>query len=374
MCVCAARSACALGAGSWSAPVILLEDTGRYSSLEFDAQGRVHLAFYDYLNGDLWYGSRSPEADWVFETVDTEGLVGTFASLEVDPNGRAHIAYGELYDYKLKYAVRQGPDDWVIETVDAGSGRGWYSSLALDSAGRPHIAYSGNQEWDLLHAWHDGLTWRYETIESAGDVGLYCTLALNSADLGRISYCDKDNNHTKFAWQQSGGEWTTEVVDDSGDTGIDTTLVLDNDQNPHIAYWDRGNDALKYAWHDGQTWQTQIVEAGTDCGYEASIRWKDGPHISYEGSSGARYARNLGDGWQFWQIDQTGLTCGDTALALDAAGEPAIAYLNLGTGHLYYARDLVVPEPGGLVLLTLAGIVLGRRRPSRALASGRQGP
>jgi len=150
--VCAAASVCAPGAGTWSAPRILLEHTGRYSSLEFDTAGRGHLALYDYVNGDLWYGSCEPGADWVFET------------------------------------------------VDAAPGRGWYSSLALDSAGRPHIAYSGNREWDLLHAWHDGQAWQYETIDSTGDVGLYCTLALDSADRGRICYADKDNGLTKFAW------------------------------------------------------------------------------------------------------------------------------------------------------------------------------
>ena len=162
------------------------------------------------------------------------------------------------------------------------------------------------------------------------------------------------------------------MIDDSGDTGIDTTLVLDDDENPHVAYWDRGNDALKYAYCDGQTWLTEIVESGTDCGYEASIRFDGGPHISYEGTSGVRYARKIGESWQFWQIDQTGYKCGDTALALDAAGEPAIAYLNLGTGHLYFARDMVVGEPSTLVLLIIAGGALYRRQPRPALASDRR--
>ena len=43
----------AFGAVQWSAPVLLEADTGRYSSLEAGPGGTLHLAFYDYLNGNL---------------------------------------------------------------------------------------------------------------------------------------------------------------------------------------------------------------------------------------------------------------------------------------------------------------------------------
>jgi len=348
VCLCFFLRAEAFGEVGWSAPTLLQADGGRYSSLEAGPDGTLHLAFYEYVNKDLRYGIRSAAGEWTFETVDTTGDVGWFASLELDQDGVPRIAYCEFDDFKLKYAVRRGEDDWAVETVDSHPGRGWYSSLALDSAGNPHIAYSGNRQWDLMHAWcAPGAGWQFETIDSAGDVGQYCALVLDESDLGRISYFDKSDRRMKFAWQQPGGAWTTEVVDDSGDAGLDTVLALDGDGHPHVAYWDRGSDALKYAWHDGADWRTEIVEAGADCGYEASIVWADGPHISYEGTLGVRYARKVAGVWRIDQVDHSGDKCGDTALALEGEGDPRIAYLNLGDGGLYYAEGAAVPLPLG---------------------------
>jgi MYXO-CTERM domain-containing protein len=341
--LCALPARLASGEVYWSAPALIQADGGRYSSLEAAPDGTLHLAFLDHVNGDLRYGVRSPGGQWTFETVDTEGDTGWFASLEMDSAGVPHVAYCEFWNYKLKYAVRQGPDDWAIETVDSAPGRGWYSSLALDSAGNPHIAYSGNQEWDLRQAWYaPGAGWQFETIDSAGGVGLYCLLALDSADLCRICYFDKDNKRLKFAWQQPGGGWSFDVVDDPGDAGIDTTIDLDDAGHPHVAYWDRGSDALKYAWHDGADWHVETVEAGTDCGYEACIVWEDGPHISYKGTLGARYAEKVAGVWAFSQVSLPGERCGDTALAIEA-GRPRMTWLNLDDGGLYYAEDSVIP-------------------------------
>jgi len=347
----------AVGDLHWSAPTMLQNDAGRYSSLEAGSDGTLHLAFHDYTNGDLRYGVRSISGDWSFETVDTEGDTGWFASLELDASGMPHIAYCEFYDYRLKYAVRQGDNDWTVETVDSDPGRGWYSSLALDSSGNPHIAYSGNQEWDLRQAHYEpGIGWQFQTIDSAGDVGLYCALVLDSADRGHISYFDNDNLALKFAWQQTDGTWSTEFVDESGDAGIDTTIDLDDQGFPHVAYWDRGNDALKYSWHDGVNWHVETIEAGTDCGYEASIVWDSGPRISYEGTLGARYVERVGGVWDFYQVDHSGATCGDTALAL-VDGQPRMTYLNLGDGSLYYAEG-VVPEPNSLLMIAAASLYL----------------
>jgi hypothetical protein len=353
----------AIGQLQFPDPVVLQTDSGRYSSLKTGPAGTLHLAFYDYVGGDLRYGVRSASGGWTFETVDAAGDVGWFASLQVGGDGVPHIAYCQFTPYRLKYAVR-GPGGWAIETVDSATGRGWYSSLALDSAGNPRIAYSGNAEWDLrIASYAPGAGWQFRTLDSAGDVGLYSALALTTDDRARISYFDKTNKCVKFAWEAPDGTWTTEVIDDPGDAGIDTTIALDDDENPHVAYWDRGGDALRYSWFDGSDWHSETVEAGTDCGYEASIAWRGGPCISYEGTLGVRYAEKAGAVWQFWQVDHSGCKCGDTALALED-GLPRIAYLNLGTGDLCYAEGYV-PEPAAILLLSAGlGVLCARRAPN----------
>ncbi len=347
----------AFGEVQWSAPVLLEADTGRYSSLEAGPGGTLHLAFYDYLNGDLRYAVRSADGDWAFETVDSEGDAGWFASLELDAAGVPHIAYCRFDQYMLKYAVRQGPDEWAVQVVDADPGRGWYSSLALDSAGNPHIAYTGNdqQEWDLRRAWYDpGSGWQFETIESVGKVGLYCALTLTAGDQGRISYFDKDNTRLKFAWQQPGEGWVIDVVDESGDVGVDTTIDLDDQGRPHVAYWDRGNDAVKYAWHDGAEWHVEEVSRGENWGYEACIVWEGGPHISYGSTEGAHYGEKIAGVWESSDVAPEARG-GDTALVLEG-GHPRMTYLNLDDGGLYYAEGTFVPTPGDA---NLDGVVDG---------------
>ena len=349
---------------------MLQASTGFYSSLEAGPGGTLHLAFYDYVNGDLRYASRSSAGEWAFETVDTAGNVGWFASLELDDAGVPHIAYHEHYNDKLKYAVRQGPNNWTIEVVDSAPGRGWYSSLDLDASGNPHIAYADNRDWDLRHAWKDPATgWCFEVVDSAGEVGFYCGLALNSATLCRISYYDRSNGRLKFAWQQPGGGWKIEVVDDSGDVGFDTVIALDDQEHPHVAYWDRGNYGIKYAWHDGTIWHTETVESGAHSGYEAAIVWKDGPRISYEGTLGARYAEKVGGCWRIYQVDRTGYKCGDTALALEGAGHPRMTYLNYGNMDLYYAEGTDSNLPGAPTPEPIAKIADARAKPDGAWIS-----
>jgi len=363
----------------WPAPTVLQSIGGRYSSLEAGPGGTLHLAFLDYADGDLRYAVRSAGGAWTFETVDTEGDTGWFASLELDQAGVPHIAYCEFYDYKLKYAVRRGPNDWAIEVVDSADGRGWYSSLALDSEDNPHITYTGNHlnEWDLLHAWKDPVSgWQFEIIDSGDEidsgneqVGLYCALALNSSDLGRVSYFDASNTRLKFAWQKPGGDWQIDIVDDSGDAGIDTVITLDDQEHPHIAYWDRGNDASKYAWHDGSTWHVEIVELTPDGGYEAGIVWANGPHISYEGTRGIRYAEKIAGCWRIYRVDRSGNKCGDTALVLEGAGHPRITYFNLGNGSLYYAEGTDSGLPGAPAPEPLFTIADVRARPDGSWVS-----
>jgi hypothetical protein len=123
----------------------------------------------------------------------------------------------------------------------------------------------------------------------------------------------------------------------------DRALALDSAGLPHVVY---GGDALYYARFDGASWHTEVIDAapGIDDIYESpaslALDAAGSPHVSYLSatSSALRYAHRTPQGWQVETVDSLpdGLVFNyDTALALDSAGHPLIAYPK--NGLLYIA-------------------------------------
>lgn len=253
------------------------------------------------------------------KVVECNGDVGSFSAIAVDQTGRYHIAYykrdnqGGVVNGSLKYAVSfQPPGDsplrWLIETVDSGGDVGRYLSLALDNNGIPHI-----------------------------------------------SYYDAGNGRLKLAGRLE-GQWVTEVVDEgeNGKAGQFTSLVFDADNNPHISYIELVSP-------------NQLAGAVTDnlpptiaglVGIESSefrIN-EDFINLGFNRDYGGivKYATRVNGVWQIEIVDDgrkpaPGLNTVRpyfrfTSLAINAEGEPHIAYQDIVNGDLLYSqRALVSP-------------------------------
>ena len=136
---------------------------GGYSSLELDAAGYPHVSYYDSTNDDLKYAYQDA-GGWHIETVDTQG--GGNTSLRLDNQGYAHILY--TFGAVVKYAY-QDASGWHIESVTA-SGKS--ISLALDGFGAPHIAYlysvatgPGVVNYYLMYGYRSSARWNLQTLE-----------------------------------------------------------------------------------------------------------------------------------------------------------------------------------------------------------------
>ncbi|MCJ2563012.1 MAG: hypothetical protein LN417_02845, partial [Candidatus Thermoplasmatota archaeon] len=211
-----------------------------------DGRGHPHIAYREYVNGDLKYAKWTGSA-WSIETVDTIGHISWFISIAVDSDDNPHMSYYVLSpDWDLKYAKWTG-SAWSIETVDSIGYVGWDSSIALDANDNPHISYFDYTNHDLKYSKWTGSTWSIETVDSAGDVGRCTSIALDSNGNPHISYQDyAPNIDLKYA-RWDGSTWSIETVDSTGNVGFYPSIALDNGDSPHISYFFHSLDDLKYA-------------------------------------------------------------------------------------------------------------------------------
>ncbi len=200
--------------GSWVTQVVDDGgDTGQQPAITLDANGNVHIAYlYHYVGWDaasshmaLRYATNAT-GSWVWETVDDTELLGAWPGIAVDANGVVHISYYDQYNGNLKYASGSA-GSWSLETVDAAGNVGQYSSLALDSLGTVHIAYYGwttdTSRSFLRYANNASGNWVTETVNSGGKVGRYASLAIDSDDNPHIVYYDEAKGTVGYASAQA---------------------------------------------------------------------------------------------------------------------------------------------------------------------------
>ncbi len=227
---------------------------------------------------------------------------------------------------------------WHITTVD---GKGGFAvAMALNREGYPQFAYEArtpNQQHNLLHTRWDGKAWKKESV-AAMDLGGEVSLTLDSNDAPIISFsaCSEFYCAPKYA-EWAGGGW---VIADLPDLISHVALQVDVNGILHIGY-ESGNVAgqvqLEYAYREANTWVTQTLAHGTE-DYLPSLKLdqEGNPHLSYRSQSGLVYTYWTGQEWRKWTVDDTEGAGWGHALALDTHGYPHLSYYE-GDGGLSYA-------------------------------------
>ena len=168
------------------------------TSIAVDPKGVPHLAFYDQKSNDLALATRS-DSGWVIAAVDEDGDTGLFSSLVIDADGRFHISYFEKKSESagvVKYATRADADSsWEIREIDVLDrlvfgfvGARNITSIAVDSKGNPWVAYSDEKRVSIA-VW-DGSDWDIDTVVDAGDrtLGQLVVMKLDSDDEPHLTY------------------------------------------------------------------------------------------------------------------------------------------------------------------------------------------
>ncbi len=168
------------------------------TSVGVDPEGAPHLAFFDQKSNDLALATRS-DSGWTIEVVDGDGDTGLFSSLVIDADGRFHISYFERKSSSsgvVKYATRADANsDWEIRTIDTLDdlvfgfiGARNITSVTVDSKGNPWVAYSDEKRIGLA-VW-SGSQWEIDTVVDAGGktLGQLVVLKLDSNDEPHLTY------------------------------------------------------------------------------------------------------------------------------------------------------------------------------------------
>ncbi|MCI0855594.1 MAG: hypothetical protein J4N98_02810 [Chloroflexi bacterium] len=278
--------------------------TGWFASLELDASGNPVVSYvFDWL-GDQDLSilhCDDPACDGVGEsiTLPDTSTAGSWTSLELDASGNPVVAYHSVSSgLKVLHCddpACDGVGDSVTSPLTGSTGES-PNSLVLDAAGLPVISYrdQSNMELRLLYCDDPNCAGGGESISvlASGDVN-DGSLALDANGYPVVSYYDYGNGDLKLLHCDDPvcdgvGESLTSP-DTLGDVGEGPSLVLDGSGNPVVSYYDVTNHALK-------------------------VLHCDDPNCDGAGDS-------------VTTPDNSKYSSGDiTSLALDASGNPVVAY------------------------------------------------
>ncbi len=168
------------------------------------------------------------------------------------------------------------------EIVDGGRAGKDGSWAALDSAGRTLVVTTKAKELVVFTS-ADGLTWTMEHI---------------------VGCCE-------------------------GFQPQNPQIALAGDNTPHIVFRDENSETLVHVWRDAENWEYESLNDYQCTGdFSLAVDADDAAHLAYYADDGFYYATNRNGAWVNETLLSSSFQLRNTRLALDANGNPRVAYLN----------------------------------------------
>lgn len=296
------------------------------------------------------------QSNWQTEVIDggSAADVGKYSSLVIDQQGNFHVGYYDQTRGALWYAFRaKGDTRWfrmMVQSKEVGA----YSSLAVDAHGRPHFSYVGRLQDGLHYAYWDGKAWHGAIIDPE-HIYYFNGISLDNQGNPRISYYlyhDASGHYVlrlKYA-HFDGRQWYIQTLDPRMGTGKHNSIVVDSKGNPHIAYAHVGLGDLLYAYWDGSEWHfkdadsRQVTKDYVGEGNSIALDNAGNPAIAYFDITKemVKYAAWDGKMWKVEAVSQLGARgeLDRVSLKFDSHNRPMIAFYDAGQGALKLAvRD-----------------------------------
>lgn len=177
--------------------------------------------------------------------------------------------------------------------------------------------------------------WRLETLDPAADVGRRVCLAIDGNMWAHAAYWDMVNTRIQYVVRGDGG--TITISETAVDLALpnpalapDLGMAVDFGGRPHVVYWDSGSYTVRYVTRENESWGPPESLGSTDAGggHESiAIDGRGVPHVVFLNSEGDLvYATKPGVSWSFNVAAAGADLASATAVVVDAAGNPRIAY------------------------------------------------
>ncbi len=308
----------AMDLGNLDYPVIAYQGGyGRDQGPDAERQSDVMFSIRDDIGWEEYMGAMG----YVERSFLYDGLAGSDLSVAIDSRGYIHLCYQFYYEgmdsYNfgypdLNYARHNGntlnnmigDSDWAdIEETVYGSeftdtsathrNIGRSCKLLLDDSDNPVVFFvedtdfsntyglwfarrGSNGNWTRQWVEKGSSGWTIGDVSAAKDPEGNFAVAYSKICLS----CDDDEgDHLKYA-SQSGDSWDVQVVDESSICGYSPSLAFDSQGNPSIAYYDleshsgHNREYLKLASFSGAAWTSETVMENDDFGHHNSL-WFD---------------------------------------------------------------------------------------------------
>ena len=243
---------------------------------------------------------------------------------------------GLLFAFLAGAAGTARAETWAIQSVDVGSAAPGPSSLVL-IRGYPVISYFGAPR-SLKFAALDRPTnrWVLRRVDAGGE---YSSIAVDSSGIAHVGYIDANSLELRH-WRYNAGVGSIQVIDSEtglGGMNFFNSIQVDAAANPRISYFQwRAPDGsitgrLKYATLGGTAWSTGFVDTSAGRGKYNSLALdaSGNPQIAYyDAAAGSlRLATRVALLWTTQVVDSIGDPGWLNSMAIDATGRPHLSYI-----------------------------------------------
>jgi hypothetical protein len=240
---------------------------------------------------------------------------------------------------------------FTLRQIDVIGGAPIYPDLDIGADGRPVVVFtkgSASGKWPAVSVL-DGQTWSApETVEKQDSSALGKRPSLLIAADGRLHVTSYDETGMRLHYATrpaSSTSWTVELLYQAGvDAGDHSSLAADKSGGLHLTFLEYGTYHLIYGTLSGSTWSFETVQSGGAAvkAASSSLALDDGgrEHVAYFTGDRLDYAFRQGGAWTAEPVDSSSAKMGHyPSLALDAAGNPQVVYLDwAGEGAVRFAR------------------------------------
>ncbi len=265
--------------GTWTPPVNLSNDTGRYAvdaSLALDAAGKVHVIYQSFLDtsGNNYYTTNASGSWSTPAALGSMGGKGSAPRIVITPDAQLHVFFGKNTLYWRTKPVSDG--GWsTAQQVSVAPASGFIEGITVDSSGGIYFLY-GNLFDDSAPA-RNGIYGRYKPLGGTWQATelIYGNSQDGNWPLGSqiiargttLWVTIEVDDKMYFKKKMSAGVWPsgkgTQFIEEGG--GLH--FAFDAGSNEIAALWGRSFDCpspceqhpwheafVKYSYDDGASW------------------------------------------------------------------------------------------------------------------------